>query len=70
MKLLVMMLFFGFILTGCAAERNYLPNAEETTDCKARCAKGRANCSDSSYVCDRAAYTCMTACKEQDNIKE
>jgi hypothetical protein len=70
MKLLVMMLFFGFILTGCAAERNYLPNAKESTDGKAQYAKGKANCLDSSYVCDRAAYTCMTTCKEQDNIKE
>jgi len=70
MKLLAMMLIFCFILTGCAAESYYKPNIAEGANCKVRCEKGKANCLDSSYVCDRAAYTCMTTCKELDNIKE
>ena len=56
-------------LTGCAAGSNFTPMTEEGANCKAQCAKDMASCRGSSYTCDRAASTCMTACAELDAIK-
>lgn len=56
-------------LGGCAAGSNFKPITAEGASCKAQCARDMANCRGSSYTCDRAASTCMTACEELDAIK-
>ncbi len=58
------------LLAGCAAGSNFKPTTAEGASCKAQCAKDMARCSGSSYTCDRAASTCMTACEELDAIKK
>lgn len=55
-------------LVGCAAGSGFKPVTVEGAACKAQCAKDMANCRASSYTCDRAASTCMTACQEMDAI--
>jgi hypothetical protein len=69
MKLSCLMLLLCFLIAGCAAGSNFKPTTAEGADCKVQCARDMAICQGSSYTCDRAASTCMTACKELDAIK-
>lgn len=69
MKLSSLILLFCILIAGCAAGSNFKPTTAEGANCKAQCAKGMAVCRASSYTCDRAAATCMTACEELDVIK-
>lgn len=69
MKSLLLMVFFSFVLAGCAAGTNFQPKTAEGANCKADCAKGMVNCRASSYSCDRASATCMSACEDLDRIK-
>ena len=62
--LLTACLFLG----GCAAGSNFKPTTVEGASCKAQCARDMASCRGSSYTCDRAASTCMSACEELDAI--
>lgn len=68
MKLFSLLLSISILVTGCAAGRNFKPTTAEGANCKARCAKDMTICQGSSYTCDRAAATCMTACEELDVI--
>lgn len=63
-----LMLPLCILLAGCAAGSNFKPTTVEGANCKAQCARDMAICQGSSYTCDRAASTCMTACEELDMI--
>ncbi len=58
------------ILAGCAAGSDFQPKTVSGAECKASCARDMAACRASSYTCDRAAATCMTACKELDALSK
>ena len=68
MKISVLIFSLCVLLTGCAAGSNFTPTTIEGASCKAQCAKDMAVCRASSYTCDRAASTCMTACGELDAL--
>jgi len=68
MKTLVFSLTIGVLLGGCAAGSSFKPTTAEGAACKVQCAQNMANCRGSSYTCDRAASTCMSACEELDAI--
>lgn len=57
------------MLAGCAAGSDFKPQTVEGAQCKADCGRQMASCRGSSYTCDRAASTCMTACAELDEIQ-
>lgn len=69
MKIALTSALVAIMLTGCAAGSNFKPMTAEGASCKADCAKDMANCRGSSYTCDRAASTCMSACADLDAIK-
>ena len=69
MKVSILLLSFCYLITGCAAGSDFKPQTAEVATCKVSCAKDMAGCRASSYTCDRAASTCMTACQELDAIK-
>lgn len=56
------------VLFSCAAGSNFTPKTPDGAMCKAKCAQDMAICQGSSYTCDRAVSTCMTACQELDNL--
>ena len=56
------------VLAACAAGSSFKPTTVEGANCKAQCARDMAACRASSYTCDRAASTCMTACEELDTV--
>jgi hypothetical protein len=41
----------------------------EGASCKVQCARDMSACNGSSYTCDRAAATCMSACQEVDELR-
>jgi hypothetical protein len=57
------------ILAGCAAGSGFKPVTTAGAECKVQCAQSMTECRGSSYTCDRAAATCMSACEELDVIK-
>lgn len=57
------------LLGACASGSNFKPTTAEGASCKAQCARDMARCRGSSYTCDRAASTCMSACEELDAIQ-
>lgn len=64
-------IFIGTVIItfyGCAAGSNFTPKTPDGAMCKAKCAQDMAICQGSSYTCDRAVSTCMTACQELDNL--
>ena len=56
------------ILVACAAGTSFKPKTIEGAQCKASCASEMSSCQGSSYTCDRAAATCMSSCRELDDI--
>jgi hypothetical protein len=69
MKYAISTLILGLTLSGCAVGSGFKPTTVEGANCKAQCARNMAICQGSSYTCDRAASTCMSACEELDLIK-
>jgi hypothetical protein len=69
MKTSLLFAFVTVLLAGCAAGSNFKPVTAEGASCKAECARDMASCRGSSYTCDRAASTCMSACADLDAIK-
>lgn len=67
-KMLVVVLFIATSM-GCAVGGDFKPTTMEGAQCKAQCARDMAVCNGSSYTCDRATSTCMTACQELDEIR-
>jgi hypothetical protein len=65
----ILFAFVAVLLAGCAAGSNFKPVTAEGASCKADCARDMAHCGGSSYTCDRAASTCMSACEDLDAIK-
>lgn len=62
-------LIFAGLLAGCASGMNFHPKTEEGVRCKQECARNMAMCQGSSYSCDRATATCISACEDVDRIK-
>lgn len=65
-KLILSVLLFA--LAACAAGSSFVPKTERGAMCKAKCAQDMAICQGVPYTCDRAASTCMEACKQIDDF--
>ena len=57
------------LISGCSAEGSFKPKTVEGANCKAKCASDMDLCQGSRETCDKATSTCMTACKELNDIR-
>ena len=55
------------VLAACATP-SFTPKTQAGAACKVDCAQRMTACRGSSYTCDRAAATCMAACKDLDAV--
>lgn len=69
MKPAGLVLAICILVCGCSSGASFKPKTAEGANCKAKCASDMALCQSSREICEEATSTCMTACKELDDIK-